>query len=471
MSFKFSGLWRWDGTIGRGPFACIGIVGFAIKHNLDRLVATLVFHRKWELFNYWIPPTTAARITSLPRADALFLATMLLMALPFIRVGVSLTLRRLRAIGLPTWLTAVFFMPVINLLFFLLLSVLPSRAEPTPLPRTAGGQWRSVFDRLIPDHPLGSAALAVLVTGLLGVAGTALGTSVFYRYGWGLFVALPFSLGLASALLYGYHRPRSYLSCLVVSCLSVLLLGLLLVSLAFEGIICLLMALPIAIWLAIFGASVGYLIQRVPRTVRQAPATMLVLVLFVPGMMKAERASSPEAPLLVLSTAMEMEAPPEVVWRQVVSFSEIDEPAEWLFRLGIAYPTYATIEEHGAGAVRRCFFSTGAFVEPIEVWDEPRRLEFSVTANPPPMQEWTPYAAVHPPHLEGFLLSRQGQFLLTRLPGNRTLLEGTTWYQHNMWPAGYWQLWSDFIIHRIHLRVLRHIKRLAEQEHASVAER
>jgi hypothetical protein len=31
-----------------------------------------------------------------------------------------------------------------------------------------------------------------------------------------------------------------------------------------------------------------------------------------------------------------------------------------------------------------------------------------------------------------------------------------------MWPSAYWQLWSDAIIHRIHLRVLRHIKSLAE---------
>jgi hypothetical protein len=35
-----------------------------------------------------------------------------------------------------------------------------------------------------------------------------------------------------------------------------------------------------------------------------------------------------------------------------------------------------------------------------------------------------------------------------------------------MWPASYWQWWSDMIIHRIHMRVLRHIQRLAEQDAA-----
>jgi hypothetical protein len=32
-----------------------------------------------------------------------------------------------------------------------------------------------------------------------------------------------------------------------------------------------------------------------------------------------------------------------------------------------------------------------------------------------------------------------------------------------MWPAPYWNVWSDYIIHRIHRRVLEHIKKLAEE--------
>jgi hypothetical protein len=78
------------------------------------------------------------------------------------------------------------------------------------------------------------------------------------------------------------------------------------------------------------------------------------------------------------------------------------------------------------------------------------------------MKEWSPYANIHPPHLENFLVSEGGQFKLIALPGGRTRLEGTTWYRHHMWPAEYWRIWSDAIIHRIHLRVLNHVKRLSE---------
>ena len=55
MPTTFADLWRPTGTIDRGPYVLVGLLGFALKHNLDRLVAGYGFHRSWTLFNYWIP--------------------------------------------------------------------------------------------------------------------------------------------------------------------------------------------------------------------------------------------------------------------------------------------------------------------------------------------------------------------------------------------------------------------------------
>ncbi len=459
---RISELWRWDGTVRRGPYALIGVAGFAIKHNLDRIVATAIFHRPWSLFNYWISPSQAAHVTALSRADAGLMGTMLAMALPFIWVGVSLTVRRLRDVGLPTSLAVLFFAPVLNLAFFTILSILPSK--PGAIPQPSGGQMATFLERVIPSGRFGSAAMAVLVTVILGTACAALGTQFLARYGWGLFVALPFCLGLISALIYGFHQTRSLGGCILVATLSLLFLSLALIGLAFEGVICLLMAAPLGEALAIMGAIFGYLLQRRPWHREQAPAALMGIILIAPLLMGAEAAAPPPPPLLAVKTSIDIAAPPEVVWHRVVAFSELPPPRETIFRLGIAYPTRAVIDGQGPGAVRHCEFSTGAFVEPIQVWDEPRLLQFSVVAQPAPMQEWTPYREIHPRHLSGYLASERGQFLLTPLPSGGTHLEGTTWYRHHMWPADYWQLWSDAIIHRIHLRVLRHIKELAERD-------
>jgi len=79
------------------------------------------------------------------------------------------------------------------------------------------------------------------------------------------------------------------------------------------------------------------------------------------------------------------------------------------------------------------------------------------------LEEWSIYSKVTPPHVEGFFQSERGEFRLIPEVGHRTRLIGTTWYRNNLWPAAYWELYSDPIIHRIHLRVLDHIKGLSEQ--------
>src|SRR5262249_9437067 len=159
----------------------------------------------------------------------------------------------------------------------------------------------------------------------------------------------------------------------------------------------------------------GYLVQRRAEPAA-TPAVLLALVFFPPVLMGAEQAARPEPPLVAVRTALEIEAPPEVVWRHVVAFAELPPPVEWIFRVGIAYPIGAGIGGRGVGAVRHCEFSTGAFVEPIELWDEPRRLAFGVTAQPAPLEEWTPWPALRPAHLDGYLRSERGEFLLTPLP-------------------------------------------------------
>lgn len=128
----------------------------------------------------------------------------------------------------------------------------------------------------------------------------------------------------------------------------------------------------------------------------------------------------------------------------------------------VATSIRARIVGEGVGAVRHCEFTTGAFVEPITAWEPPHRLAFDVASQPPPMHEWSPYRHVHPPHLDGYLRSRRGEFRMIDLGDGRTRLEGSTWYTLDLAPAGYWALWSDGLIHGIHDRVLTHVKALSE---------
>jgi len=466
---KFPDLWSSEGTIDRGPYALVGLVGFAIKHNLDRALATLVFHRKWSLFNYWIPLDQAVRVTSLAPTDRTFLLSMLVLSLPFIWVGVVLTMRRLRAAGLPAWLVVLFFAPYLNLLFFVILCIYPSRRD-DDVQRSLRVEGNPALKRIIPESNWGSAAMALVISSVLGAGATLLSVNVLAIYGWGLFVALPFCLGFFSVLLYGYHRPRSLGSCLAVASLSVVLLGLLLLGLAVEGVICLVMAAPIGLILALMGGSMGYLIQQKHWDRFQTRATFSALLLFVPFLMGTEALKSQQPPLLQVTSQIEINAPPETVWQFLTSFPTLPPPTEWPFRIGIAYPIRSTLRGSGLGAQRECQFSSGEFIEPIRVWQENKRLVFSISGEPLVMEELSPYGHIHTRHVDGgYFQAQDAEFVLTRLPAGRTLLTGTSHYRNRMWPVVYWRLWSDAIVHQIHVRVFRHIKRLAEADQLQAA--
>ena len=442
-------LWSWHGRVGRARYLATGLILFALKYNLDRIVAG-VFGYSWSVINYEYALEEAH--------GASFYIALVAVALPFIWIGVVLTLRRLRDANLPLWGVMLFFVPFLNLIFFAILSAIPSREASND-----GSKLGERVGRFIPQSEFGSAVFGVLLTALLAVGETVFSTSGLGNYGWGLFVGIPFFLGLNSTMIYGYHYPRSLGRCLLVSLFSVGIVGAALLLIAVEGIICLAMALPLAIAIALFGGLIGYVIQRrtyFTSTLRVAS----VVCLLVPGLIFVEYALGETPPLYEVKTSVVIKSDLQTVWTHVVTFSQLPPPTEAMFKTGIAYPIRAEMHGQGVGAERHCVFSTGAFVEPITVWDEPRLLAFNVTGQPPAMEELSIYNNVHPPHLENYFLAKRGQFELKQLPDGTTLLEGTTWYQNRYWPAPYWHVWSDYVIDEIHNRVLLHIKELAEQD-------
>lgn len=486
-------------TMDRVPFVLWGVALFVVKYALDFSIAHSLFARTWTPWDYLVTSAPFSALVNLS-SDATFHLTLLGVAIPFIFVGVLLTVARLRAIGWSPWLAVLFFLPVVNLMFFVVLAVTPSlplarRVVPAiPLSEVLAavdvpenGDDSTVvtygheapptgFRRWLPEGKGASLIVASLLPVPFGMLLTYVAVHLFRDYGWGVFVALPFVQGVLASAIHGARRYRSVGQCLSAALLCGVFTTIATFSLAIEGLGCLVMLLPLAIPIMLIGGVVGFSIQassRAPQVTR-APAapfwSLVPLALAVPMFMTAEHAAKPQAPIYAVTTSVDVDAPPTEVWRHVISFGRIPPPSagDWMFRAGVAYPVEATIDGAGTGAIRRCEFSTGAFIEPITTWDEPRLLKFDVTSNPPAMREWTPYANINTPHMNDFLVSHGGQFHLIPLDGGkRTRLEGTTWYEHNLWPAGYWRLWSDAIIHRIHGRVLRHVKSLSESPKSS----
>lgn len=453
---RFSELWKFRGKVSRGAYITVGVIAFAIKHNIDRAVAGLVFHRPFSIFNYWIPPIDALRVSSLSGDEAVFLMTMVVISLPFVWLGLAMTVRRLRSSGLPLWLVALFFVPVINVLFFLILALIREAGEET-LPRTSMNRTLP-----IPGSMIGSALVAVIAMGAIGALVTYIGVEKMGVYGIGVFVALPFCLGLGAVMIYTYKEPRSMRSCILVSLTAVGLIALALFTVAIEGLICILMALPIAVPLALLGGIVGYFIQRRRDLSARAPSLTMLMVLLPMGFMTIETTVSVEPELSIVTTTTRIQASPSEVWPHLIAFPDLPESRFWLFRAGVAHPIRATINGEGVGALRECLFSTGTFVERIDGWEKDKRLAFSVISGAEAMHELTPYD-IHPRHLDGYFNPVRAEFTLAANPDGSTTLEGKSWYRNSMWPGPYWRLWSDKILHDVHRSVFDHLKTLSER--------
>lgn len=448
---KLNQLTKWQGTTNRKDFLLWGLILFTVKYNLDRLIA-LAFDKVWFISDYFIQADKMS-MGELTEDDRIFYLVLLVQSLPFIWFGTVLCIKRLRSANLQPWFVLLFFIPFLNFLLFILLAALPEKQE-------KGEPNKSFLSRLIPTSKYGSAFFAIGTVLIVSLLFTTVFINQLNEYGWSLFVGIPFFLGFGSVLIYGHHRKLSYRDAMKVMGVSILFFNLLLFLLAYEGVICITMAFPIVLVIAWIGASIGYAIheckQEVSLNVLSAPLVFVILM----GAIEAN--DNPTPPLIALETEIEVAASKQEVWNELVAFSHIAEPTEYLFKTGIAYPTHAEIEGTGVGAIRHCNFTTGSFVEPITTWDEPNLLAFSVLVQPPPMVEWSLYENLNIEHLHGYFASEKGQFLLKELKNGNTRLVGTTWYRHNIWPTMYWSIWSNYILHQIHYRVLNHIKAEAE---------
>src|SRR6185369_11463378 len=110
------------------------------------------------------------------------------------------------------------------------------------------------LDRFIPRSSTACAALLTVLCGLLALVAAQFSTFMLKGYGWGLFIGLPFVMGLTAPLLYAHHHPRTLGECIGVAMLSVTFAGLVIFAAAIEGVICLAMAAPIGYALALMGA-------------------------------------------------------------------------------------------------------------------------------------------------------------------------------------------------------------------------
>ncbi|NVO30738.1 SRPBCC family protein [Hymenobacter lapidiphilus] len=330
--------------------------------------------------------------------------------------------------------------------------------RPVPTWRTSawGSAWTSV---------VGTA----MVAGFVGAGLMWVSVGSYESYGISLFCLSPFICSFVAVIINQWRNPAAGRDMwpvvrAVVGVLAVVTSMALLILSRGEGLICVVMALPFALVMALFGVLLGSVVIDLGGGRRPVPLLSVVLLLY-PAIQHYEAASPAPAVAQLVTTTVTVNAAPAAVWRALMQPTNYPAASGW-FRAGVVYPTRTAFALDSATGQRTlvCHYSQGLARLPVVDWEPERRLTFAVPppAMPAPMRELSPYPDIHAPHLHGYFQVDSGTFRLRPLPGGRTLLEARTIYRHSIGPQFYWHWWSNYLLNAMHEQVLTTLGHRAE---------
>ena len=228
-------------------------------------------------------------------------------------------------------------------------------------------------------------------------------------------------------------------------------------AIGWEGAVCIVMALPVMLLFSSLGGILGGV--RTGRAYGALPA--LVALPWV--LMPLEAGRTPARRIVETTTAITVDAPPEVVWPLVVSVDSIRvaERRPALFTtIGFPEPVAATLSRPGVGGVRTATFEGGVvFRETVTDWEEGRRLRFTIDPEAVPAGTLDPHVTIGGPYFDVLT----GTYELRALPGGRTRLVLRSEHRVSTAFNVYAAWWADRVMGSIQRNILAVLRDRAER--------
>lgn len=432
-----------SGTMRPAPYVLTAPLLLLIPHLV---VGLLMAARGTPLtadVGFWLLPLRRLAMSpSLPASDAALAFTVSLAAAGGLALA---SFRRANWSGAGYVLAAAAIVPAVQIAAAAVLALLPKLERQEASAPAPGANIAHMVQGVL-------AGVAIIVMAVL-VSALTLGS-----YGWSLFVATPFMVGVTT----GYLANRRLLLSAGATARLVLAAAALgtvaLVMLALEGLVCILLAAPLGAIVALIGGAAGRAVAKAAHGGGRTIASVALL----PALFVLEAAMPPTLPIAARGS-VEIAAPPGAVWAALTSDRAISARPGLVGIAGLAYPIRGQLLGQGVGTIRLGEFSTGTARERVTDWMPGRRLAFAVLTQPPAMEEMSPYRRVHSPHVQGYFETATTGFTLTSLPSGHTRLDIEARHVLRVEPVLYWEPLARLAIRMNLSRVLGDLKQKAEQ--------
>jgi hypothetical protein len=394
---------------------------------------------------FWLLPLR--RLAELPGLPPWVAALSFLFGLLVTWALAALSFRRASHAGYGHSLAIATILPVFQIIAVIILAFAPMRQTALDLETpSAGINTGHVLQGVL-------AGVAIIVLAVLVSAVT------FGAYGWGLFVATPFLVGVTTAYLANRETVMEVTKTIGLVMIAAALGSLALIMFALEGFICIVLAAPLGAIVAAAGGAVGrWLAMLGHKTGRP-----LFSIAILPAVFMLEGAVPP-AIAIDTGRTITIDAAPADVWATLISDSPIGPKPALISAAGFAYAISGHLTGEGVGAERIGQFSTGTARERVTQWTPGRKLSLTVLSQPPMMEEMSPYRRVHAPHVMGYFVTTDTSFELERLPRQRTRLTVRATHILRIDPALYWEPMARWAIRENVDRVLLSVKTRTEQQ-------
>lgn len=239
-------------------------------------------------------------------------------------------------------------------------------------------------------------------------------------YGLSFFVFLPFILGyilgkstLKTASLYG----------LVI---SLTIFFILLIAGGLEGMVCILMAMP----LILIALALGFFFRKLIKLKKRNSENLLkssilpFFLFFVLGTVEHKLTENNESTLEIQNT-IELGYTPLQVYNTIKSVDTLIAEKPFLMKLDLPIPHKCILHEEKVGGLRTCYFQGGQIVERITQLEKGKVMKMDVIDYQLTGRKWL-----------GF---KEAIYLFDELEDGTTKMTRITTYSSELYPRFYWQ--------------------------------
>lgn len=278
----------------------------------------------------------------------------------------------------------------------------------------------------------------------------------------------PLGLGALTAYVAGPARSAAH-RIFVAPLLAVALFLVAAFVFMLEGLICLILILPLFFLLSMAGAALYVLAEKLlrRRDANRPRHTLAVAALAAAPLLATpleHRWARPDE-LRRVENAVDIDAPAAAVWAQIVRVPAIrpaDLPPSLTDAIGFPRPVEATLTREGVGGVRHATFERGVeFVETVDDWQPRRRLSFAIKPNTKtiPPTTFDEHVAVGGRYFDVL----RGTYELRPLSPTRTRLVLYSEQRLSTHVNSYAGFWTDWVMSEIQSRILQVVRRRSER--------